>query len=176
MSGRGGQVDLSLYTYWVPVEVRYSDLDTQGVVNNATYFTYFEHARVRFFEHLREAVTRADHANGHSGGSSGYTAADMPFVLARATCAYRRPITGMAPLQVGVRCSATGRATIEMEYIICDQPDAADATIYARGATTAVCVDVRTGRPRSLPDWSRRALALAVPTGARGDETSGQLA
>lgn len=161
MSGRGG-VDLSLFTYWVPVEVRYSDLDAQGVINNATYFTYFEHARVRFFEHLRAAVTR----DGQGDDASGYTAADMPFLLARATCAYHRPITGMAPLSVGVRCASARRATIEMEYVICDRAEAG-GMIYASGATTAVCVDPRTGRPRSLPDWSRRALALAAPTSAR---------
>lgn len=158
MSRRGDGVELSLFTYWVPVEVRYSDLDTQGVVNNATYLTYFEHARVRFFEQLREAVTRGD----QSSGTTGYTAADMPFVLARAMCAYRRPITGMAPLHVGVRCTAIGRATIEMEYVICDRP-ASGGIVYASGTTTAVCVDPQTGRPRSLPDWSRRALALAAP-------------
>ena len=97
--------------------------------------------------------------------ATGYTAADMPFVLARATCMYRRPITSLAPVHVGVRCTVTGRATIEMQYVICDRPNAASAsssgaTLYASGTTTAVCVDARTGKPRSLPEWAQRALEM----------------
>ena len=149
MRERAGPVDLALFTYWVRVDVRYSDLDTQGVVNNATYLTYFEHARVHFFERLRE--------EREGEGATGYMAADMPFVLARAACVYRRPITGLAPVHVGVRCTVTGRATIEMEYAICDRPGAG-GTLYASGATTAVCVDMRTGKPHSLPEWARRTL------------------
>lgn len=171
--GRGGPVDLALFTYWVRVDVRYSDLDAQGVVNNATYLTYFEHARVHFFEQLRAEMTSGDGASARrnatkSAGATeatGYTAADMPFVLARATCMYRRPITNLAPVHVGVRCMVTGRATIEMEYVICDRPDSpgpsgSGVTLYASGTTTAVCVDAQTGKPRSLPEWARRALEM----------------
>lgn len=177
MSERGVPVDLSLFTYWVRVDVRYSDLDTQGVVNNATYFTYFEHARVHFFEQLRGAMEWQG-APAQSGGAIGYTAAEMPFVLAKAACAYRRPISSLAPLQVGVRCTVAGRATIEMEYAICDRAGPG-ATLYANGATTAVCIDMRTGKPRSLPEWARRALdrkAIAPRTDTHEDETSGRLA
>ncbi|HLJ81761.1 MAG TPA: thioesterase family protein [Ktedonobacterales bacterium] len=173
MRERGGPVDFALFTYWVRVDVRYSDLDTQGVVNNATYLTYFEHARVHFFEWLRAGMNASDGTSPHgsaAGGASateatGFTAADVPFVLARATCMYRRPITGLAPVHVGVRCTVAGRATIEMEYVICDRPNspnslASDVTLYASGTTTAVCVDARKGKPRSLPEWARRALEM----------------
>ncbi|MGH2518061.1 MAG: acyl-CoA thioesterase [Ktedonobacterales bacterium] len=153
---RSAPVDLARFASWVRVDVRYSDLDAQGVVNNATYFTYFEHARVHFFERLRAETSQESSASA-SGGATGYTAAGMPFVLAHATCAYRRPITSLAPLQVGVRCAAAGRATLEMEYVICDRPGT-EAMVYASGTTTAVCVDPRTGKPRSLPEWTRRAL------------------
>ena len=169
MSRRGGAVDLSLISHWVSVEVRYSDLDAQGVVNNATYFTYFEHARVRFFERLREASNGAEQTGSQTHKAAGYTAADMPFVLATATCAYRRPITSLAPLYVGVRCSAAGRATMELEYVICDRPSPG-GTLYASGATTVVCVEPRTSRPRMLPEWARRALALEQPAPADGRE------
>lgn len=170
MSERSAAIDLTLFRDWVRVDVRYSDLDTQGVVNNATYFTYFEHARVHFFERLREETSRGE-AHGRREGTTatGYTAADMPFVLARATCAYRRPITSLAPVHVGVRCTVAGRATIEMEYAICDRPGPG-ATLYASGTTTAVCVDARTGKPRSLPEWARRALAMRRAEATHGGE------
>src|SRR5215831_14945661 len=34
------------FIYWKTVEVRWSDMDAQGHVNNAVYFTYLESARV----------------------------------------------------------------------------------------------------------------------------------
>ncbi len=33
-------------------EVRDSELDAQGIVNNANYFVYFEHARHKFLQHI----------------------------------------------------------------------------------------------------------------------------
>src|SRR5215469_5295612 len=98
-----GRVDLSQIRFWVPVEVRYSDLDAQGHVNNATYFTYFEQGRVAFFAELR--------ARQHTAAGStevgpqhpkipGTEAPDLPFVIANAACSYLRPIDTLTPVVV----------------------------------------------------------------------------
>lgn len=51
---RGGDTgDIERCGQWVRVEVRYSDLDAQGHVNNAVFFTYFEQARVAFLAETR---------------------------------------------------------------------------------------------------------------------------
>jgi acyl-CoA thioesterase FadM len=34
----------------IPIQVRFSDLDALGHVNNVTYFTYFEIARVKYLD------------------------------------------------------------------------------------------------------------------------------
>ena len=43
---------MTLFHYYHPVEVRYSDLDPQGHLNNASYLTYFEQARINYIVQL----------------------------------------------------------------------------------------------------------------------------
>jgi len=38
------------YAFWLPVTVRWADMDSLGHVNNAKYFTYLESARTAFFD------------------------------------------------------------------------------------------------------------------------------
>jgi acyl-CoA thioester hydrolase len=155
--------DVALIRFWVPVEVRYSDLDAQGHVNNATFFTYFEQGRVAFFAELRARHSEhSEHTAISEEGSTsaqsalpGADAPDLPFVVASASCAYRRPIAGLAPVMVGVRCSRITHATIEMEYAVCATPG---GLLYATGTTSTVSIDPATGRPRALPAWARLAL------------------
>jgi acyl-CoA thioester hydrolase len=147
--------------FWVPVEVRYSDLDTQGHVNNATFFTYFEQGRVAYFTELRARYTehardiREDLAAGEMVPDAG--AIELPFVIAGASCAYRRPISALVPVVVGVRCSRITHAAIEMEYAVSDKPN---GLLYATGSTLTVSIDPATGRPRALPVWTRLAMEL----------------
>lgn len=156
---RRQNVDLELFTHWVPIELRYSDLDPQNHVNNAVYFTYFELARVRFLhalhEHALENMRREQEPERAGDGDARPTTADLGFVVVTASCFYRRPISGLEPVVVGVRCAGASRATIDLEYAICDRPQ---GTLYATGATGIVSVDSATGRPRSLPTWARLAL------------------
>ena len=43
---------MTQYNFTYPIEVRYGDLDPQGHLNNASYLTFFEQARVQYFIHL----------------------------------------------------------------------------------------------------------------------------
>lgn len=154
-SGGKGRVDLSQIRFWVPVEVRYSDLDAQGHVNNATFFTYFEQGRVAFFAELR---ARRQTASGSGQVTEshpvipGTEASDLPFVIANAACTYLRPIATLTPVVVGVRAARITHAAIETEYAVCDRPA---GVLYATGTTLTVSIDPLSGRPRSLPSWAR---------------------
>jgi acyl-CoA thioesterase FadM len=55
VSGRGREG----FSLWVPVAVRYSDLDQQGHVNNAVFFTYFEQGRLGYFDAMRRLARAA---------------------------------------------------------------------------------------------------------------------
>jgi acyl-CoA thioester hydrolase len=142
-----GRVDLSQIRFWVPVEVRYSDLDAQGHVNNATFFTYFEQGRVAFFAELRARQVTDTHPV-----MPGTEAPDLPFVIANAACTYLRPVATLTPVVVGVRAARITHAAIEMEYAVCDLPA---GLLYATGTTLTVSIDPVSGRPRPLPAWAR---------------------
>jgi acyl-CoA thioester hydrolase len=158
------------YAVWVPVAVRYSDLDQQGHVNNATYFTYFEQGRLGYFDTVRRlaraAVSAPLAAPAHGAGTQRTRAVDvapaatddrleLPLVVSEAGCVYRRPIASLAPVCVGVRAARIGHASIILEYEIRAAPD---GPLYATGSTTIVCVDPISGRPRGLPAWTVAAL------------------
>ena len=169
MSGRDKETDLARFHYWVPVEVRYADLDTQGHVNNATYLTYFEHARAHLLFTMSDLARQEQSAEPdaiHQPAQPPGVVPFIPFVVIGASVTYRRPITGMVPLVVGVRVSEISRASVEMRYAVCDRPG---GTLYATGATTIIAIHPKTGRPCSLPPATRAALERL----ASGENTYG---
>lgn len=198
---RNGEAgDIERCRQWVDVEVRYNDLDAQGHVNNAVFFTYFEQARVAFLAELRVRVLErlkqegegvgvfssdtppvweSEHAESNTAllegerrdvraggqfasggavdvaGTPRIEAADIPYVIASASCVYAKPIVSLAPISIGVYCSEMSRVSFEVRYVVCD---GGRQTIYATGTTLIVNVDAETGRPRMLPEWVRLAL------------------
>ena len=41
------------YVFWIPVTVRWGDMDSLGHVNNAKYFPYLESVRTAFFDAVK---------------------------------------------------------------------------------------------------------------------------
>lgn len=160
--------DLTRFTLWTPVDVRYSDLDEQGHVNNAVFLSYFEQGRIGYFNEVRrrgrELVARP--ASADEDGVASHRAVDvppaaddsrleLPLVIAEARVVYRRPIASLAPIVVGARTASLGRASLELIYAVCAEPR---GQLYATGSTTVACVDLATGRPRALPPWAIAAV------------------
>lgn len=182
MSGRDEPTDWHLFQRWLSVDVRYRDFDTQGHVNNATYFTYLEQARVLFLYELRDHTANAiPHASQGGGdltdGANGGAEAEaetvnmspaVPFVIATASCVYRRPITKMEPLAIGIRCEAPRRASFELRYVICDAPG---GLLYASASTVVVSVNPTTGHPRTLPSATRATIGRMRAETARESDT-----
>ena len=121
--------------------VRWGDMDALGHVNNATYFAYFEHARV-------EALYALAELRGAAGA--------VP-VLARTSASFRRPITFPAEVLVDVLADPPGRSSLMTHYRLRLAGD--EGTVYAEGEALMVWVDPETGRPVSMPDAMREALA-----------------
>ncbi|UEX77149.1 acyl-CoA thioesterase [Spiribacter halobius] len=125
------------------LQVRWGDMDALGHVNNATYFTYFEQARVAWLERL-----------AGSGGHLSPDAGSGPVVVT-ASCEFRLPITYPATLTVAVLAAPPGRSSIDTCYRLVD---AGDQRLYALGAARMVWVDRRSGRSTPLPAGLREAL------------------
>ncbi|GIW32902.1 thioesterase family protein [Meiothermus sp.] len=117
----------------VPIEVRFSDLDTLKHVNNAVYLTYDEVARGHY---LRRAGAAIDGGN---------------FVMARAEVDYIRPILFAEPVEIAIRVEKVGNSSFRTL-----------SETWASGELAArikvVVVWLEDGKPARIPDWLREAI------------------
>lgn len=121
---------------WLPIAVRWGDMDAMGHVNNAAYFTYCESARIHYFEAIGLEVGTV-HEEGFG-----------PAVVT-ATCNFRRQVHYPADLEVGVACTRIGTSSFTLAYRI---RRADDQTLVADGTSVVVWADYRAGTSAPLPE------------------------
>ncbi len=134
----------------VPVQVRWSDLDAYGHVNNASLLTLLEEARIAAFwaggpERLARrprSSTRAgcDEHHGHRAPGGRVPRPDPAPPASRSS---------------STPGSATSAARACRSATRCSRPDRTE--LYARAATLVVMLDAVTGTPRRLTDAERGA-------------------
>ena len=122
------------------IEVRWRDLDSFNHVNHASFATYIEEARVRWFRSLGE-----DWAN-----------ATCAPILAALAINYRRPIGWPGTVRVEMIAERLGTKSLTVSHRIVDAHDA--QCVYADGNTVLVWID-RVGATLALPDTVRAACA-----------------
>lgn len=125
--------------------VRYSDVDSQGIVFNGNYLTYYDDAIADLFlaAHLTPQVTHAD----------GYDV-----VTAHASINFRTTATLFEELEVRVRIAKIGNTSIrfELESWV-DDRITTDATIVY------VTVDAKTFSPTPVPEQLVAAMQKLHP-------------
>lgn len=124
----------------MPLQLRWRDLDAFDHVNNASFLTFVEEARIRWFASL-----------------------DQPWItdrvaplLAAVQMNYRRPIPYPSALAVELACARVGNTSLTIGHRIVDD---ADGTVFADGHVVMVWIDRADGRPVPLPGFLREAAA-----------------
>jgi acyl-CoA thioester hydrolase len=135
--------DASLFHVAVGIDVRWGDLDALAHVNNATYFTYFESARIAWFAHMMP---------GHAVSLQGVG----PIVL-ETRCRFLTPIGFPASVRVGTRAVKAGTTSLEMEYLVTDRET---GEAYAIGSAVLVMYDYRAQTKVPIPDDLRRRMEV----------------
>ncbi len=130
------------FRFYQPVEVRYSDLDTQGHVNNARYLTYMEQGRVGYLTHLGLWEPR--------------TMPDTGIILAEIRVTFKRPILFGHRVRVGLRVPWLGNKSFSMLYHL---EDAETGELLATGESIQVCFDYHNQRTIPIPPSWRQAIA-----------------
>jgi len=121
----------------VPIQLRFADTDALGHINNANYLSYFEMARVVYFNEIL-----GDVIDWKSKG----------IILARSEVDYRIPLFLNDKPVVKVRCSKLGNKSFIMSYRV-EEND----KLYAEGQTVMVCFDYIENKPIPMPDeWKSR--------------------
>jgi len=123
------------------IEVRYGDLDPQGHVNNAKFFTYVEQARISYVIHL--------------GLWEGKSFFDIGFILAEARLTFDSPIHFGQKPQVNVGVSRMGNKSLTMEYLLLE---AESGEKFASGESVLVAYDYRSRTPIPIPESWRRVI------------------
>jgi acyl-CoA thioester hydrolase len=124
-----------LYRYCAEVPLRWVDVDSEGVVNNAVYLSLMEQARFLYFDHLGLLPDRK-----------------VPFVLAETTVRYLRPGRLGMRTEVAARTSSLGNTSFRMDYEV-----RSGLEVLATGSAVLVFVDGAL-RPRPIPDEVRQAI------------------
>lgn len=138
-------VDLSLFRFSHPVEIRFADLDALGHVNNAKYFTYMETARLLYF---RQVI-------GWSGDRG-----QLGVILARTECDFKLPLRLGDPIQVHARIMRLGNTSFDFEYVIVRETDQVEA---ARGVSIQVAYDYGAAKTIPMPEDWRAKMAAYEP-------------
>ncbi|MBM4061015.1 MAG: acyl-CoA thioesterase [Planctomycetes bacterium] len=125
-----------LYRFVADVPLRWVDVDSEGVVNNAVYLSLIEQARFLYFDHLGLLPDRK-----------------VPFLVAKAALEFLRPGRLGAKIEVSARVGSLGTSSFTMDYEV-----AADQQVLVRANATLVFVDAAM-RPRPIPDDVRAAIA-----------------
>ncbi len=130
------------------VEVRLSDTDAMGHVNNARYLTYVEIARVAYYEQ----VTGNALPIGVHGAEEG-------MILAEIRMAYRSPAFYGETLVVETRVDRIGRTSFGMSHrITAPESRYGRARLVAVADSTLVSYDYTDERPIPVPDEWRAAM------------------
>jgi acyl-CoA thioester hydrolase len=127
------------FEYMTEVEIRYADIDTYGHVNNATYATYFEEARI---DYLYDVVDCGEALLSGSESGTG-------IVIANLEVDFVQPVRISDSVAVAVRVPRLGEKSFPFEYEVRTEDGVA-----ATGETTVVTYDRDTESSRPIPeDW-----------------------
>ncbi|HEX2828433.1 MAG TPA: thioesterase family protein [Burkholderiales bacterium] len=121
------------------IELRWADMDANAHVNNATYFTYMEQARIEWL---------------NAAGMQNTAEGEGPVVV-KTSCTYLAPIGYPETLEVRVYGAAPGRTSFPTWYEI----NGAAGARYAEGDATMVWTNRASGKSQPVPDALRALLA-----------------
>ena len=125
------------------LEVRFRDIDAFGHVNNASFVTYLEQARVRFLiDTLEVDVVQS-----------------LPLILAALKVDFRSPIHFGQEVGIGTRVDWIGNTSLSMSHRMTASDPSDGERLVADASTILVAYDYERERPMRVPDEWRAAFA-----------------
>lgn len=141
------------FRYYLPIQLRYGDLDPQWHVNNARFLTFMEHTRLSYLLHL--------------GLFEGSNFLEFPLIVADVHIAFLAPIEYHEKIRVGMKVSRLGNKSMNLDYVIENEES---GEIKARAEYVMVTYDYH--QRKSVPvwdDWREKIAAFeGIPAGPQG--------
>jgi acyl-CoA thioester hydrolase len=123
------------YRYWGKDQVRFSDLDPVGHVNNNAIGQYFENARATLFIKVTPLWPQGDQF----------------FVLGRTAIDFRRELHMPSPLLIGTSIARIGRTSITVNNALFRGEEARSENGIAYCESISVWIDRVTRKPVEIP-------------------------
>ena len=120
------------------IEVRFRDIDAFEHVNNASFFTYIEEARIKYLIDILK-ITEVER---------------LPLILAAVQIDFRKPILFGQMVEIGTRVDWIGRTSFSMSHRLTATPD---DRLVAEAPTVLVTYDYAAAAPTPVPDAWRSA-------------------
>ena len=120
------------------IQVRFSDIDVMGHVNNAVYLSYFEMTRVHYF---RELLGLEWDWKSHG------------VLLVRNEIDYIKPILIQHVPEIHMYFEEAGSKSITLSYDV-----KVNGEIYTKGVSVMVSFDSRVGKTTVIPEEMKVAL------------------
>ena len=124
------------------IQVRFSDLDVLGHVNNSVYFSYFEMARVHYFRELL-----GEDWDWKSNG----------VVLAKNEIEYFQPVFINHVPEIFMFTEHIGTKSFSLRYEL-----KVNGIIFAKGSSVLVAFDGKSGTSILIPNQMKSALERLV--------------
>lgn len=133
---------MSDFKFYIPIKVRYGDLDAQWHVNHTRFVTYMEQARMEYVMNL--------------GLFDGKTFLDLRAIVADVHIAYLAPIMLRQNVRAGTRAVKIGTKSITYEYVL---EDADTGDMLAKGEVISVAYNFRKKKSVPVPDEWRKKIS-----------------
>jgi acyl-CoA thioester hydrolase len=127
------------------VQIRFKDIDSMGHVNNANHITYFELARLNYFETLTKDAEKIDWVN-------------EGVILAKIEMEYKQPILLEDKVFVYTWVSRMGSKSFDMSCSIVRIVNGVEIEA-AKGLAVIVCFNYKTHESIAVPErWKAKML------------------
>jgi acyl-CoA thioester hydrolase len=132
--------------YKLDFEVRDSEVDMQGVVNNANYFIYFAHARHKYLKEIGVSFSKMSDEKQY-------------LLLASSTIEFKRPLRAEDKFYVTCKLVPEGsiRFAFEQEIRKLD-----DDTLMAKSFNVGACIDGNNRNRPYIPEIIKQRFPVAV--------------
>lgn len=128
-------------------EIRFSDIDAMGHVNNAVYLSYFEQARIHFFGQWLE---------------QSWNWKESGILVARNEVEYKLPLLLSDKVLIHVAVQHIGTRSFTLSYRL-ERASLGGVELCSTGASVLVCFNAQTQQSTAIPDlWRSKLQELFV--------------
>ncbi|MEE4195491.1 MAG: thioesterase family protein [Anaerolineae bacterium] len=130
------------FRHFLPISVRYSDIDAQGHVNNTRFGTYIESGRLAYVKDL--------------GLWDGKDFFNLGLIVADVHIAYLRPILFGQGITVATRVAHIGNKSMKFEFQILNETS---GDLFATAETVNVGFDYNSGKTITISPYWRKTIS-----------------